>query len=444
VLYSATHQCRLVPRMASAYNILRSSHPLLRLLADLQYQGIQYQFLPDLAQRIPNMDYYPPLKYGKLLLQPAKWKVPSFAKVSRTELDRWIKEKVSSRFVRIGRSDQYLCLDLDIEMDRELLWDGLKRDAGLEYLSDWTAREQTGIVDADGDRFAYQLQFVLTHKEEVYTPIATFKKPSNGTKWKVGSEWLFMSLYCPCESQPGILKELVAPLLLKYENVVENWFYILYSDPEKHIRLRIKWRADAKAEPRWKMVAEIGTWLGKYGIGNTVIRPYEPEWQRYGIDTMALTELFFGLDSFESIKEMSMDEQERLAYCYSWIWQMIGYVFKDNSRKQLFLERMASMFAQEMGWSKTEFKILNQYWRNMEMPCNIGYPNINMREIWQEINLKTPIETQEQRLADFIHMHINRRFTEHARVREAQLYQYLLLYLKRNSKLAPKALLAVH
>ncbi|MNK10070.1 hypothetical protein D3C87_280850 [compost metagenome] len=444
VLYSNRYQCRVVPRMASAYNILRSSHPLLRLLADLQYQGVQHQFLPDLEQRFPNMDYYPPLKFGKLLMQPAKWRVPASAKVAKTELEKWLDEKVCNRFIRIGRSDQYLCLDLELEMDRELLWDSLQRDAGLQYVSHWPSGGELGMLDAEGNRFSYQLHWVLTQQGQVYAPVAAFNKQSYQKNWSVGSDWLFMSLYASPENQTHILKELIAPLLLKHENVVQNWFYILYSDPEKHIRLRIKWHTDTNATAKWQMLSEIGGWLGSYGIRNTVIKPYEPEWQRYGTATMTATEHFFGLDSSQALEVIGMDEDERLKICYGWIWGLIGYVLKDHLKQKLFLEKMASMFAHEMGWSKVEFKLLNQYWRNKEMPDVDTFPKAEIFGAWKEICFITSAEDQEQRLADFIHMHVNRRFTEHARVREAQLYQYLLLHLKRDSKLAPKALLAVH
>ncbi|SOD20098.1 thiopeptide-type bacteriocin biosynthesis protein [Pedobacter xixiisoli] len=443
VLYSNRYQCRVVPRMASAYNILRSSHPLLRLLADLQYQGMQHQFLPDLEQRFPNMDYYPPLKFGKLLLQPAKWKVPSSAKVAKTELDKWLDEKVCNRFIRIGRSDQYLCLDLELDMDRELLWDSLQRDAGLQYISDWPSGGEQGMLDTEGNRFSYQLHWALTHQKQVYAPVTVFNKPPHQKNWSVGSDWFFMSLYASPENQTHILKELIAPLLLKHENVVQNWFYILYSDPDKHIRLRIKWHADASAKIKWQVLNEIGGWLGSYGIRNTVMKPYEPEWQRYGTATMMATEHFFELDSVQATAVMDMDEEERLKVCYGWIWGMIGHVLKDHLKQKLFLEKMASMFAHEMGWSKVEFKILNQYWRNMEIPAIDAFPKANMLQVWEEICLITSAEDQEQRLADFIHMHVNRRFPTHARVREAQLYQYLLLHLKRVSKRAELALVAV-
>jgi thiopeptide-type bacteriocin biosynthesis protein len=435
VLYSAAHQCRVVPRMASAYNILRASHPLLRLLADLQYQGLHHQFIPDLQQHFPGLDYYPPLKFGQLLLQPANWKIPLSAKVSRTAMDQWLMAQKVDRFVRIGRADQYLCLDLQKEMDRELLWDALQRDAKLHAVSAWAAGADLGMADRNAERFAYQLQFTLTHQQQNYVPVSSFEKPTEQASYPIGGNWLFVSLYTSPENQPNVLKELVGPLLSRYAHLVENWFYILYSDPEKHIRLRIQWRQEVPAALRWSIMGEIGSWITQHGIRDTVVRPYAPEWQRYGVETMGLVERFFALDSREALAEMALEEAERLVRCDAWIWEMLSYALADMQRKKLFLERMATMFAHEMGWDKASFKILNQYWRNSIVSHSEISLHSEMMEVWEAICLSTSAEKQEQLLADLIHMHVNRRFPEHARVREAQLYQYLLLYFKRVSKL---------
>ncbi|MES2457860.1 MAG: lantibiotic dehydratase [Bacteroidota bacterium] len=59
ILSSAILGKRLVPRMASAYNYLRSELPLFRLLCDLQHQGIQSSPIIELEQLLPGLQHYP-------------------------------------------------------------------------------------------------------------------------------------------------------------------------------------------------------------------------------------------------------------------------------------------------------------------------------------------------------------------------------------------------
>lgn len=257
VLYSASHQCRVVPRMASAYNTLRSSHPVLRLMADLQYQGLQHQFLPDLSQYFPGMDHYPALRFGSLMLQPARWKIPSLARKSLAALETWLSQSNVSRYIKFGRADQYLCIDLEQAADRELLWDSLARESGTAYVSQWASGGDKGMADSLGRRFSYQLQLVLEHGDEVYSPVVSFERPNDFGAWEIGGEWLYISLYAAVEHQPLILSELVKPLVSKYHQLIEEWFYILYSDPEKHIRLRIKWKAGLRGD---KMAVDGRDW----------------------------------------------------------------------------------------------------------------------------------------------------------------------------------------
>ncbi|WP_343532167.1 thiopeptide-type bacteriocin biosynthesis protein [Pedobacter sp.] len=430
LLYSKQHQCRVVPKMASAYNILRSSHPLLRLLADLQYQGVHHQLLPDLSQRFPGMDYYPALKFGKLLLQPARWKVPASAKKSLALLEDWLLKAQVSRWVRAGRADQYLCLDIERETDRQLLLDSLSRETNMDYICEWAAGGAKGMVDGAGQRFAYQLQLVLGHNREIYAPINSFEPPNDFSSWKIGGKWLYLSLYTATQHQPLVLSELVGPLVSKYAQLIEDWFYILYGDPEKHIRLRIRWKAGVQDGARWALMGEVGSWLGSYGIRDTVIRAYAPEWQRYGALTMELAERFFGLDSVSALEEMKMDEEQRLSCCYGWIWGMVSAAFELEEQGQ-FLEKMAKMFASEMNWNHVVFKAMNQSWRVIGEPGLSAFPKEELLSAWERVSRLASQEKSEQLLADFIHMHVNRRFPEYARVREAQLYQYLLLHWKR-------------
>src|ERR1035441_9244429 len=55
-----------------------------------------------------------------------------------------------------------------------------------------------------------------------------------------GSEWLFVKLYCPRNLENDVVPE---SMLTFAENVVaaglaDSWFFIRYSDPDSHIRLR--------------------------------------------------------------------------------------------------------------------------------------------------------------------------------------------------------------
>ncbi|WP_461790439.1 thiopeptide-type bacteriocin biosynthesis protein [Pedobacter sp.] len=432
VLYSWRHRCRVVPRIASAYNTLRSSHPLLRMLADLQYQELHCQFLPELVQRFPNMNYYPEVRFGKLVIQAAMWRVPGEATQSAETLSTWLLQSKVARFIKVGHADQYLCLDTWSDTDRSLLLNALQRDPSLKYVATWLSGNDVGMLDEAGKCYAYQLQLNLTHRDVVYQPVTSFEKPLPAQAWHLGEEWFFVSLYVTSAMQDLVLFELIRPLIERHEALLEAWFYVLYRDPEQHIRLRLKWKASVTPSERWMVCREIGAWLGSNGIRDMAVLPYLPEIQRYGISSITLVEDFFCLDSEEALAEIACNEEERLQSCFFWMKNMIGLAFPEVEDRKYFLERMASAFAAEMRWDQSQFKVINQAWKTLpEIEVVISDRAI---ALWNCISAIVPVDKLQQLFADLIHMHVNRRFFNHARLREAQLYQYQLLYFRKASR----------
>ena len=56
----------------------------------------------------------------------------------------------------------------------------------------------------------------------------------------IGEEWLYYKIYCGNRTSDTILIDVIKPLtesLLK-EKIIDKWFFIRYSDPENHLRVR--------------------------------------------------------------------------------------------------------------------------------------------------------------------------------------------------------------
>ena len=56
----------------------------------------------------------------------------------------------------------------------------------------------------------------------------------------IGDSWVYYKIYSGAKTSDSILAEIIKPLteaLLK-EKIIDKWFFIRYSDPKHHIRLR--------------------------------------------------------------------------------------------------------------------------------------------------------------------------------------------------------------
>jgi thiopeptide-type bacteriocin biosynthesis protein len=56
-----------------------------------------------------------------------------------------------------------------------------------------------------------------------------------------GSEWIYFKIYTGEKTADNILVKLITPILkkLQKEQQIEKWFFIRYSDPDFHLRIRL-------------------------------------------------------------------------------------------------------------------------------------------------------------------------------------------------------------
>lgn len=82
-----------------------------------------------------------------------------------------------------------------------------------------------------------------------------------------GDPWTYFKLYAASQQHndiiAGPLREIVQ--MLQAEELIDQWFFIRYSDPEPHLRLRFHVRQDKRVQPilaaiqRWsRQLVEIG------------------------------------------------------------------------------------------------------------------------------------------------------------------------------------------
>jgi thiopeptide-type bacteriocin biosynthesis protein len=116
-----------------------------------------------------------------------------------------------------------------------------------------------------------------------------------------GSEWLFVKLYCPRNLENDVVPE---SMLTFAENVVaaglaDSWFFIRYSDPDPHIRLRFH---GSPQQLSGQLFASVCAWAGGLMSEGLVLKfmfdTYEQEIERFGgAAGMAAAEELFSADS---------------------------------------------------------------------------------------------------------------------------------------------------
>ena len=271
----------------------------------------------------------------------------------------------------------------------------------------------------------------------------------------LGDEWIYYKIYTGYSTSDIILVDIITPIsqsLIK-EKIIDKWFFIRFSDPENHLRVRFH-LADSNnfniVIQRLKTI--LKQYLKSNLIWNIQLDTYRPEIERYGgKKNIKLSEDLFFHDSkmiakFISLIEGEQGEEIRWLFSLKAIDSFLDDFDFTIQEKLNLLSNLKNGYAHEFGMSKPLKKQLNEKYRdNREKidfflsPAFSNNPDLmqiqklldekkkNSTETVQKIinvTKKSKIEINGL-LNSYIHMTMNRIFKSKGRVHELVLYDFL-------------------
>jgi len=115
-----------------------------------------------------------------------------------------------------------------------------------------------------------------------------------------GSEWAYFKLYTGTKTADAILKKEMIGYLREMlnNNIIDKWFYIRYSDPDFHIRLRLHLKETYNFSYIFNRFFEYFQPIVNADlVWNIQCDTYKREIERYGANTISLVEELFCIDS---------------------------------------------------------------------------------------------------------------------------------------------------
>jgi lantibiotic biosynthesis protein len=278
------------------------------------------------AEFFPHL---PRVQAGRIVLRPAQWRIhkddltTGSADAYRRSLDRWREEWDVPRHVFLSAGDNRLVLDLEQAAQAAELRSELQKlpEGGSVIVQEVLPGFDEAWLPGPGGLYysEFIVPLVLRSGDPTTTrpsaariprpaavPVAVEGSPEQplGPSWRScppGSEWLFVKLYCPRSFEDDVICE---SMLTFAENataagLADSWFYIRYSDPEPHIRLRFRGARDRLSG---QLFGHVCDWAGRLmsdGLCRRfVFDTYEREVERYGGPAgMAAAESLFSVDS---------------------------------------------------------------------------------------------------------------------------------------------------
>jgi thiopeptide-type bacteriocin biosynthesis protein len=139
----------------------------------------------------------------------------------------------------------------------------------------------------------------------------------------IGDEWIYFKLYTGYKIADVILAETLKPMVerLLVEKIIDQWFFLRYSDPKPHLRIRFHYTSPSNV---FDIIQEINTSLKPCFNENLIwkiqLDTYQRELERYGTNTIELAEELFSHDSNMVISMLDLiegDEGEKIRWLFS-------------------------------------------------------------------------------------------------------------------------------
>jgi len=444
ILRLANSDMRLVPRITSAYNTLRAELSHFRFFSDLQYEGIRANLSLDIRSIVKGLNKYPRVMYKNLLLSPAIFRVPEAIiadssvtlPVKLQRLSKWLGRIGLDNF-KYGRGDQTLLFSRKNKDDLRLFL-ATYRTSLSEYITEAFINSDVVVKNELSDSFLPEFVINLQHNNEVYHNAGYGGTMTPEAFHPPGSEWLYMEIYCHPIDADRLLLAAFNDVISANRPLISRWFFVRYSNPKFHIRLRIK-----TSEP-WSLLKQFSSLFSRHIASGIIsdyqLKPYFPEISRYGQELMQRVETFFYQDSrwvIDFVKRGANDMFRYVSsvYLLDEAFAAHGYSIEERGR---FSQRMSAAFADEFQLKNDAYKIVNKYYSEfagkLDKEKNAARTTDKKRHgaLLQFIALLKYCETSlSGRLAaDLFHMHINRLFSSEQRMHEMIIYIFYQKYLK--------------
>nr|WP_131785685.1 lantibiotic dehydratase [Protofrankia symbiont of Coriaria ruscifolia] len=294
------------------------SHPLLRFLCEISAARAAV-YMPFSWGAASSLPFLPRLRYGRIILAPARWTVSADDLPKRhAPWPQW-HEALGALRGQIRLPD----LVHLVEADNRLPLD-LARNAHLALLRAHLDRHGHARLDEAPPQAAYG--WLDGHAHEIVVPLAAAPgtaPPAAGRKrgqlvrpahvqpvardhghLPGASPWLYAKLYSHPDRTTDILHRI--PDLIAQWDSPPAWWFVPYHDPEPHLRLRL--RLDGPTS-YGAAAHHLGAWASSLRaaglLGRVQLDTYHPETGRYGHgDAMTAAEAVFAADSAAALSQL--------------------------------------------------------------------------------------------------------------------------------------------
>lgn len=463
ILFSKSLKTKVTPKLSSAHNFSYNSLPVYNFLGDLQGQD-SLHLEPWNWGNLNSESYLPRVQYKDVILSPARWIVkqtsifngkPDWNNFS--QLFSVFKSNASlPNIVIYAESDHKLLLDLSNPACILIIKD-LIRKSGIIILieTNWDKKDSKGLIDFNNNRYTNEIVIPYikrSFQNDTNSPKANVKLPKIERSFMPGSEWVYFKVYSNLSADKIVVK--LNGFAKKNKLCLKKWFFIRYTDPKPHLRIRFQVTSRNNIEPIIRNFYDHFRYEIENGkISRIVLDTYEREIERYGENRMIRSETMFWINSelVSNILEASSKNIINIDLVVIKLVDQLLNLFGYNSdRKLQFTKKMFNAFSREFNYQqnkqlkgnlqdlfRTQTNIINDVLAAPTSKVTQGIKNINryiknIQICVNELILDDTAEIPESYIASQLHMFVNRTYDKDQRFKELTIYYLMFRFYSSN------------
>jgi thiopeptide-type bacteriocin biosynthesis protein len=325
-LHSLKNQKRVIPRLTSAHNY-NLGIGVYQFLCSLQTEK-SLDFYWDWGI-LSNKQFLPRVVYKNYILSRAQWNIvkSSYSHILGKEITEektllLLKEfNIPKKFVVIEGDNEFL-IDIDTFIGKYFMMDYLKKKSLLvikEYL--FNSNDNNQICVPNEVIIPFKNDSPQLYQNVIQPPII------QNRKFLFGDNWLYIKIYIGENFTDDFLINKLKTFVEteKNANIIKQWFFLRFKDPENHIRIRFNLhKAHHSFYDEFKI--SLKDYIESNIIYKVQIDTYSQELERYGTVNINNCEEFFCCDSITVLNILSFLKKNVIDDKYRW---MIGMRYID-------------------------------------------------------------------------------------------------------------------
>jgi len=404
---------------------------------------------------LDSSPFLPRLVRDGVVLSLARWNVTRAELGPASDGARGLRERLDlPRWVTLSDGDQRLVIDFENPLSTEMLWHEVHERKAFSLEELWPPPDELAASAPEG-RFASEVLVPFVRREALEEPRparnpGAVVEPARAVRsHPPGSQWLYVKIYSGRSRLRGVLDAAFGVLgSAELAPHVARWFFVPFSDPEPHLRLRV--RGEPATLLSRVLPALRAAWARDFESGAITrleLATYERELERYrGADATELAEALFCADS-EAVARLSEHlEDGALAFelCVLGIHRLLVDFGLDVNARQRFARTSADDYGSEFGATTETWKKIGEKYRKLaprlrallfeepeDDPARSGRTAFDVRSGRVEAvrhgleRLGLPAAELEELLHSYAHMHAIRMLGDSARWYELLVYDFL-------------------